>query len=81
MAKARSSGGKSGGGRGEGATRPAGAASAQTGHTGGDCIYAGQHYSEGAIIDHGGVMQRCVNGKWQIVDPNLRHRGATGGAT
>jgi len=42
---------------------------------GGDCVYAGQEYSEGAIIDQGGVQQRCVNGKWQIVDPAHRGRG------
>ena len=42
---------------------------------GGDCVYAGQEYSEGAIIDQGGVQQRCVNGKWQIVDPTHRGRG------
>lgn len=44
--------------------------------TGGDCVYAGQEYSEGAIIEQGGVQQRCVNGKWQIVDP--AHRGRSG---
>ena len=41
---------------------------------GGDCVYGGQEYSEGAIIDQGGVQQRCVNGKWQIVDPAHRSR-------
>ena len=47
-----------------------------TAPAGGDCVYAGQEYSEGAIIDQGGVQQRCVNGKWQIVDP--AHRGRVG---
>jgi hypothetical protein len=46
-----------------------------TNRAGGDCTYAGQEYSEGAIIDQGGVQQRCVNGKWQIVDPAHRGRG------
>jgi hypothetical protein len=46
-----------------------------TARAGGDCVYAGQEYSEGAIIDQGGVQQRCVNGKWQIVDPAHRGRG------
>jgi hypothetical protein len=48
---------------------------ASTARAGGDCVYAGQEYSEGAIIDQGGVQQRCVNGKWQIVDPAHRGRG------
>ena len=56
-----------------GKTRGNGGAS--TPRAGGDCVYAGQEYSEGAIIDQGGVQQRCVNGKWQIVDPAHRGRG------
>lgn len=30
----------------------------------GDCVYAGEEYSEGAIIEQGGTKQKCVDGKW-----------------
>ena len=62
----------------QGADKPAAKGSGKAGvgspPSGGDCVYAGQAYSEGAIIDEGGVQQRCVNGKWQIVDPAHRAR-------
>lgn len=31
----------------------------------GDCTYAGETYSEGAVIEQAGVKQKCVDGKWQ----------------
>jgi Protein of unknown function (DUF1496) len=58
-----------------GGDKTTGTSGGSTARAGGDCTYAGQQYSEGAIIDQGGVQQRCVNGKWQIVDPAHRGRG------
>ena len=58
-----------------GGDKPGESGAGSTARAGGDCTYAGQQYSEGAIIDQGGVQQRCVNGKWQIVDPAHRGRG------
>jgi hypothetical protein len=63
-------GGLAGSGRGADTAR-----NAASPRTSGDCVYAGQEYSEGAIIEQGGVQQRCVNGKWQVVDPAHRGRG------
>jgi hypothetical protein len=75
MAKRRS-GSSQAGSRAVGASKTGDTESRPAGRGSGDCVYAGQEYSEGAIIDQGGVQQRCVNGKWQIVDP--AHRGRVG---
>ena len=74
MAKGRAGGGRRSA-KGSGATTGGASPARQPAQNGSDCLYAGQHYSEGAIIDQGGVQQRCVNGKWQIVDPAHRGRG------
>ena len=73
MAKGRA-GGRGAVAKGKGVTAGGANPARQPAPNGSDCLYAGQHYSEGAIIDQGGVMQRCVNGKWQVVDPSLRSR-------
>ena len=76
MAKRRSGAPRSRQGGGTANASSSGKAGRGPAPTGGDCVYAGQEYSEGAIIDQGGIQQRCVNGKWQIVDP--AHRGRPG---
>lgn len=67
---------KTGGGKGSGKGGGVPREPKEPGKRDGDCVYAGDTYSEGAVIDQGGAKQRCKDGKWEDADsPEVKDYG------